>query len=235
MPRNLNKRKRFRGSRKQLFRGNRRNGRKMQLSNLGTVLQPDRIKVTLKVTAFANYAFSDNNLSRLWYGNNCFRPGNGDFNNQPVGLQNYLALYNQYVVTGSTISLELINGSQDQAITGIWIALYPTKASTPISTDVVGAAAQKYVVNRYVGSPIAANKITVKHRMTTTKIFGFNCLTDEDFSGDSTGVDPVKQWFWCVVMSGIDNDPIFPVVQVLIKINYHIQFFNAKNLSMTTV
>jgi len=233
MPRRSNKPRKSKGNRKRQFRRNRRN--KMQLSNLGTVLQPDRIKVTLKVTAFNNYAFTGNNLSRLWYGNNPFRPGNGDFINQPVGLQNYLALYNQYVVTGSTISLELVNGSGDQLITGIWIALYPTKSNTAISTDVVGAAAQKYVVNRYVGSPIAANKITVKHRMSTTKIHGFNCLTDEDFSGYSDGTDPVKQWYWCVVMSGIDNDPIFPTVQVLIKINYQLQFFNAKNLSMTTV
>lgn len=207
----------------------------MQISNLGTTLQPDRIKVNLKVTAFANYPFSTNNISRLWFGNNIYRPGNGDFNQQPVGLQNYLALYNQYVVTGSSIHLELVNGSSDQAITGIWIALYPTKASSPISTDVVSAAAQKYVTNRYVGSPIAANKITVNHRMSTTKIFGFNCLTDEDFSGDEAGNDPVKQWYWCVVMSGIDNDPIFPTVQVLIRINYSVQFFNAKNLAQTTV
>lgn len=192
---------------------------------------PDRLRTTLTVTTFANYSFITNNFSKAYTGNNLKDPWIGDFNSQPIGYVEFITFYQKYVVLSSSIQLEIVNGSSDVAISGIWFALYPSRTSTPIGSTVIDAAAQPYVKNGYVGSPVAANKVTIRHSITTARLLGKNPRFDDDFAGDAS-TNPAIPWFWVLFMSGIDNDPLFPTVQVLIKINYLVEFYDRNTIPM---
>jgi len=182
------------------------------------------LRVALPVTTFLNYSFTGNNFADSFSGNNIKSPGLGDWNMQPLGYAEYMTFYQKYVVTASTIMLELVNGSAEEVL-NVWCALYPSRTQTPIGSTVIDAASQPYVRNGFLGSVIGSSRCKMISSMKTSKLFGFNCITELDYSGDASDA-PKLPWFWILSMSGTDNDPIFPTVQVLLKIVYYVEFFD---------
>jgi len=193
---------------------------------------PDRLRTNLTVATFVNYSFLTNNFNKAYSGNSIKDPGVTDWTQEPVGYTEFMTFYQKFYVVGSRVKLEIVNGSADVAITGIWFALYPSRTSTVIGSTVIDAAAQPYVKNGYVGSSLAANKVTISHQMSTSRLFGFNTKNDIDFSGDTSN-NPNLPWFWVLSMSGIDNDPIFPTVQILIKIDYLVEFYDRNTIPLS--
>lgn len=221
---------------------NNKRKRRNKFSKLGSVrnyqtiqtfrqLVPDRLRVALPVSTFLNYSFTSSNFADTYAGNNIKSPGLGDWLMQPLGYAQYITLYQKYVVTSSTISLEIVNGSADEVL-NVWCALYPSRTSTPIGATVIDAASQPYVRNGFVGSVIGSSRYLLKNSMSTSKLFGFNCITERDFSGDAAN-PPALPWYWILSMSGTDNDPIFPTVQVLLKIVFHVEFFDRNIIAQT--
>lgn len=194
-------------------------------------LVPDRLRVALPVSTFLNYSFVSSNFADTYAGNNIKSPGLGDWTMQPLGYVQYITLYQKYVVTSSTITLELVNGSADEVL-NVWCALYPSRTPTPIGATVIDAASQPYVRNGFLGSVIGSSRCLLRNSMKTSKLFGFNCITERDFSGDAAN-PPALPWYWILSMSGTDNDPIFPTVQVLLKIVFHVEFFDRNIIAQT--
>lgn len=224
-----NGKRRFRKNGK---RGKRRFGTPYQTIGTKRNCVPDRLRTTLTVANFVQYSFSTNNFSDSFSGND-LHVIHASWP-LPIGYSEFLTFYQKYVVISSRIKLEIVNGSSDVAITGIWMALYPSRTSTVVSGTVIDAAAQPYATNGFIGSPLAANKVNMRNGMSTSKLFGYNCRVDEDFSGDASN-SPATPWFWVFSLSGIDNDPIFPTVQVLIKINYLVEFYDRNSIPMTSL
>lgn len=226
-----NGKRRNRRFRKSGRKGNRRFGTPYQTIGTKRNCVPDRLRTTLTVANFVQYSFTTNNFSDSFSGNDLHVIHSG-WTVLPVGYSEFLTFYQKYVVIGSRIKLEIVNGSSDVAITGIWMALYPSRTATVVSGTVIDAAAQPYATNGFIGSPLAANKVNMRNSMSTSRLFGYNSRVDEDFSGDA-GNSPAMPWFWVFSLSGIDNDPIFPTVQVLVKIDYLVEFYDRNTIALT--
>jgi len=128
--------------------------------------------------------------------NGLFNPGGTNFNAQPVGFNEYMALYTKYRVLKSSISLQIINNG-DAAITGAWIVVYPSVVSSSLAGSVATATCQPKSKSVFLGNYQGVGIARLRNQCTSQVAFGESAMLDENFSGDF-GSNPAYKWYWII-------------------------------------
>lgn len=111
---------------------------------------------------------------------------------QPMGYDQYSAIYDYYYVYSASISLHVINFDA----TPVEVAIHASETLVP-PTSLTWTRELPYT--RFMTVPGSAgggvNRRALKMRMATRKLFGKATKDEEDFSASGTD-DPLKPWFY---------------------------------------
>jgi len=215
------------------MKNKRRSGRKLskrpnfnnfqRVQTMRTIV-PDRLRTKMTVVAADIYSFGSSAVFGTHYsGNRVDEPGSGRWSLQPAGFIDWMHFYNNYVCYASNIKLQIVNASEDQLLTA-WIAIYPSQGADGLNSgNYIDGASQPYSRKGFVGAITAMDKVTISNGMSTSKIYGFNCFGDDDFSG-IVDTGPEREWYWQIACSGTDNDPVFPILKLMVNITFMLNF-----------
>lgn len=181
------------------------------------------------------YVFN-NTRNAVGIGGNVFR-GNGAFDpdfsgigSQPMGFDQYGALFRRYRVIGSKV--KVMAASRDGAET-IGMYVVPLTTSAPASTSIKGYIEQQYCKTNYMGRADGSSKAMLTHQMSTSKIRGVAMTAirnDSEYSGPIGG-NPNLQWYWSVGFYDLSGNLGTVTVDYQVEITYMVEFFDRDALT----
>lgn len=227
-------RKTHRGRRKNVRRrSNRRGARRGKISTLvlkGPSIVPDRMFTKLKynLTRTLDPAPAAATVTYAFRGNSLYDPEYSVGGQQPMGYDQWTALYNQYRVHASSISIKFMSTSSTEAGGFTKIVLFPS--TTPASGSYSGNNEQPYSRSIFLANN-GINQGYLRGKMLTKKMLGIKSVAyDEDLAG-VTGSDPAKQWYWILYGSSINDLANIAGVYMDIKVTYFTEFFGRVQLA----
>jgi len=170
-----------------------------------------------------------NNYSnrRLIRGNDIFDPQSTSGTASCTGFQQWCAqtgLYQEFLVHGSKIRVDLINNSPTRSISA---ALYPIMESNATQTNIYGPQ-QPYVRNSFVGTSAGNNKIVLKNFMKTKKMIGCKDLSDDNLNYGQYNASPNPANIWCWALDCLYSDGNITdaqnTVDLKVEVTYYVQF-----------
>ncbi len=148
---------------------------------------------------------------------------------QPMGFDQLMALYENYIVFGCKAVVKFVNISLGQAEC---YTEWSTDASAAANPDTVRERA--YTQQRLVGTANAGNSIKhVKTYMSTKKMFGLKTLgaSNTGYIGNATtDILTGQQYFLYLYALNLDSAASVKVVAET-KLTYYVKFFNRIELS----
>jgi len=164
-------------------------------------------------------------VSFLVSGNGLFNPDTGA--GQPLGFDQWMALYLRYRCIASSIEVSLANvGTTNPSANGD-IVIYPSLHGSGLST-LTAASSQPYVTRRTGNFAYNMNGgKPLKSHMSTSVIHGVSkqtVLADDTYSGDSAA-NPTRGWNWIVSLESADGTTT-SVYYVEITVTYLVDFYN---------
>lgn len=158
--------------------------------------------------------------------NSAYDPdASGPSASQPVGYDQWAAMYRDYQVLGCAYDGEL-SGDQAAASPGVF-CVYPS--FTLSTSNLNSATSQPYAKSLVVSASGGSNKRIrrIKHFMRTKKLVG-RSTSSVNYAATTTS-DPSAVWYWVQVfgtMDGVTNAEYF----LRVKITYYIKFWNRRAL-----
>lgn len=182
-------------------------------------LQPDTFYVRLKLVDVINPSPGTVSYDFLVVGNDLLDPLGLAI--QPAGFDQYKALYNNYQVLGSSLT---VTAQTFTNITGFYIGTYPSRTTSVIPLrDMMGLPYAKYKTGAStLGGP---GVVTVSNYMRTKKFIG-RSVDDVDYTAAITGT-PTRVWYWHVHALNADNTTNI-VMSWILKMNFYVKFWNRK-------
>lgn len=212
MPRN-NKRN-FK-NRKQNKRSKRSNGNSLIARCTKSVSMPEMYRL-FEVSELFSMQGTDGVFSTSLIANSLFNPGGTNFNAQPVGFNEYMALYTKYRVLKCSLKMQCVNNG-DATVNGVWIVTYPSVVSTSLAGSVATATCQPKSKSRFLGNYQGMGITMLRNECTSHIAFGESAMLDENFSGDF-GSSPAYKWYWIIQQFSVGSDDVN--IQVLIKMQF---------------
>lgn len=166
----------------------------------------------------------------VFRGNGAFDPDQSGIGSQPMGFDQYGALFRRYRVTGSKI--RVLAASRDGAET-VGMYVVPLTTSAPSSTSIKGYTEQQYCKTAHMGRADGCSKTSLTHQMTSSKIRGVAMSAirnDSEYSGPIGG-NPNLQWFWAVGFYDLSGQGGTVTVDYQVEITYMIEFFDRDSLT----
>ncbi len=167
---------------------------------------------------------------QVFTANGLFDPDITGTGHQPRGFDQFMALYDKYVVVSSSITLKARNSlNRRMSILGIRISESPTDYDATNT----GIVEKKGGIFRFV-RPMEAGSITMKQAFNTKKWFRYRgdlgAETDDagDFQALATA-NPTKQAYFQITSArcqGTDNNP----VNLVGWIDYRVMLVNPKKI-----
>lgn len=199
-------------------------------------LMPDKIYVKLDYdTAYEQTVSSGSPWNHLFRGNSLFDPDYTGTGNQPIGFVQWSALYKNYTVYGSriTIDIQLSETFVDwEHMTFEYIVFPETVGSTVTSGNFRRYAEQKYCKRGFANYQKGGYKLT--NYMTTAKIFGRNpsaITAEQNYTGSSTS-NPLIEWWWNIAVRDVKPTGSVPII-VRAKITYYAEMSNNPALTQS--
>ena len=162
---------------------------------------PRKILVTLNyATSYLPTAIL---FDKIFQANSCYDPDFSGSGHQPMGFDQWMALYSRYRVHASTIRVTTINKSTTVSTLPDCV-VYPTTQTTA-STGTEEAA--EMVDNKESTSGVATGPAedTVYRRATTCGVIGVDSINNSsEFSGSAIA-NPTTPWYWRVVHDNGDG------------------------------
>lgn len=160
--------------------------------------------------------------------NGMYDPDQSGVGHQPLGFDQFMALYNHWTVYSSKITVWFANLSSTashSALVGIKL-----DDDTTINGDPSTVAEHDGCVYRFIGnSNNAPAALTLS--FSGAKWFGDRMkLSADPFMGDSTA-DPTEQAFFHIFCSGTNTTVDIGNVDIYYTITYHAKFIEPKTLS----
>lgn len=188
------------------------------------LIVPDRHRVKLKyyTTAVVNTAapaYTD--LS----GNSVYDPLASAGGTQPVGYDQWAALYSTYVVLASAIKSVYISGS---AVAAKLVLIPTTTDSLSIAQSVTELAQNNYAKTGYTGNTGGGHDLCrQKHYMSTSEIIGVSPsrVIDDPNLSSATTTNPASRWYWCHAIQAMDGSSVV-TGRVDYVVTYYVEFFN---------
>lgn len=202
----------------------------------GTVGIPDSIRTILRITGTIAPATTLGNLySYQFRGNSCYDPDYTGTGAQPTYFDNYMNMYNSYVVLSSKLRLEVINVTSNN--NPVLVGAYPAY-NTSLGTTALDCASMRYASALSSVNSGNAVKSTLSLSMSTAQQFGIPeeaVITDDLYSGTGTSSPAAAQtWYWTVFAQAEAGTSTLSGV-IRWTIDYDVKFFDpvVANLSAT--
>ncbi len=185
---------------------------------------PDNTRVRLHYEDMFNLAPAAAYATHTFRGNSVYDPDYTATGHQPRYFDHYSSVYERYKVLGSSIRVDLINGS---ATSGVVYTLCPL--TDPISPNTLDDVSElpRTKISEIV--PIASRlNRQLSHSMRTTVILGLprNTIADQDFSALITN-NPNSIWYWNLSVFSVDNTTNVGV-SVRVSIVFDVIFYDRK-------
>lgn len=170
----------------------------------------EAIQLDPGIASAASYVFAANGL---------FDPNITGVGHQPAGYDQYMLLYNEYVVTRSWIKIVVTNtDATSQQIVGI---SFLDKATT--STD-----ARKYIEQgscKWTGIDVykSGSVVTLTHECDLRKVSTQDIFTEDNFTG-TVGANPTDTHYWHLWGAPMDLATNTALLNVIVEIQYEVYF-----------
>lgn len=196
---------------------------------------PDRYycKLNFQVDVVVSTGAASWELSTALLGNSLFEPMAST--HQPTGFDQLSALYKQYCVMGSKISArvtstQLIGATQNTLLCGpediIRAAVVPYNASTLGTVNNSEVPYVRMATVAPAGSGDTTTK-TIKHYMSTAKIFGTKDVMGDDQYAAVTTANPAKIWYWVLRALNVSGRATLNTT-IQCRVTYYAWFFDRK-------
>lgn len=140
-----------------------------------------------------------------------------------VELQN---LYSSYRVSSSTLKVEANSVDATRASTIVVVPLNNDPGAAPTQATVQSWVANPYAIYKANGTA-GASTTSIRHRMSTEKIFGSLSVYFDDNFASLVTTSPVNNWYWAV---GIITPAAIATtaynINVLTDLEMDVEFFN---------
>lgn len=177
----------------------------------------------VKLRYSERYTFDTGVLqAQIMSGNSVYDPDYTSVtNHQPLGLDQYAALYNKYRVLGSSCKVKLISSSS--AAGGMLSA--SLTASNHIDTDssIHDAAERSNTKTRLFGSASGNSLAFLSKYKSTRAMLGDTAKSDRSQSAITT--NPADQWYWILQVGSVDEATTISGM-ALITVTYYVKFFD---------
>jgi len=180
----------------------------------------ETVSVNPVVTAMADYIFRGNTLTT---------PNAVAAGHQPYGFDQLMAMYNQYTVVGSKVSVTFSN----QVDTPLFVGVAVRDNATSLNGIVPAVMLEQPGINLKLVSPVASAKpYTMSRGLSVKKFFGLRSVVgDADYSGDAANDASKLAYFHVVVGPQLATD-IAPV-SMTVTIDYYAVFSAPKALAQS--
>lgn len=195
---------------------------------------PDRLFVKLVYRESVSFSGSGTLEDNVYRGNSLFDPNLTGAGGQPMGFDQWSALYASYTVMGSTI--EVTGQFNSGTGTGARVGVTPTNFSTVYgTTDYDRAEEQPYTRScaLTMGAAGIGQSRPLKSYMSTAKMIGVvqPAVQIEDAYGALVSANPTNTWFWhCWTYPPAGGDKS---VIVNVKITYFAVFETRNQLAVS--
>lgn len=239
MPRRKVPRRRPAGHKKRrrsAWRSKRRGGSKATTTVMrGPSGFPDRIRVKLNYYALEQATLSAGVAAYLQYrGNSVYAPRYTS-GHQPYAYDQWCSFYTKYRVLGSSIRVTPGWGGTDftgsTSVNGIAVAVVPAPTDVAPGSEILEQPYSRYKTG-YVAE---SNRLTVKHYMSTAKIFGVNrqAVHDEDNYAAAYNASPSDVWFWYVYVYNPFGTTDNMYMSFNVKLTYYVEFYRRYTMSQS--
>lgn len=146
--------------------------------------------------------------------NGLFDPNITGVGHQPVGFDQYMAMYNEYVVVGSTIKVSYATGSSVNQVCGISLLDFATTTTDPRVYVENGNTVWSTLGTANSGRDV----LHLTHEADISKFSTQDIITEDGFSGTS-GANPDDTHFYHVWVCAADagSDPTITLLNVEIR------------------
>lgn len=205
------------------YKGRRRNKMRYTVSRI--IGQPDSAYVKLRYLQTVQKTPIGFVANHIFRGNSCFDPDFTSGGGQPVGFDQYAAMYNDYEVTGSSIRIKLINNS---ALSAVGCVVYPSLSSSLIGYD--DSMGNSYAKNIICGNINSTPIRQMSSFMRTKKLVGRTTASVNYAARIDT--NPASPWFWNIEFKSTDNTSSLQL-SVQVTLIFYVKFWN--RVSMTDI
>lgn len=197
---------------------------------------PDRVMVKLPYLALTGgdtVGFFDYQYRH----NGCFDPEVAIGGHQPLAFDQWMSLYENFVVTGCKIRCDIAPHSA-QDTTPFYTLLSANNNTTSINTEVLVQAAieDKQRTTSPGIAQVAMRPVIIKRYFGTAKLYGIRkdgIMTDSGYWGDNA-TDPANPTRWHLVTFPFNYDvasTYSPSIKV--QLTYYVTFLNRKELAIS--
>lgn len=186
--------------------------------------------ITVRLTYATSYTISSGlQFDKIMSGNGLFDPDVSGTGHQPLGFDEWMALYDRYRVLASTCTVTTINNTAS-AGNNIQTTLIPTNQQTAIANDDEAEELPDSTENT-AGVSTGPAEDTVSRSMQTSYMVGVpNIRYSTEYSGTNSA-NPVQQWYWRVFHASVNASAITAFVNINIK--YTVEFYQKRMLSQS--
>lgn len=187
--------------------------------------QPDRLFVKLKYTENLVLTTAGGNTHYVYSGNSVFDPNVTGGGSQPMGYDEYSALYTRYNV--HSCAIRVTAASTDAVPT--YITLLPHADSSGFADLRTSIA---HPNSRWKIIPASASTTrTIKHYSTTRKMLQIKDMSDHINSTAATTTNPTTRWYWILTFANTDAGNL--ALDMIVELTYYVEFSRPKELAMS--
>lgn len=165
-------------------------------------------------------------FDKIMSGNSLFDPDVSGAGHQPLGFDEWMAIYGRYRVLGSQCTVNTINNSTT-ANGNVTSTLVPTISAGAIPNDENAEELPDATEDNAGLVTGSAEDRLVRSMQTTTMVGVPNIRYSPDYSGN-VGSSPAQQWYWRIFHASVDASTMNCFVNVTII--YTCEFYQKKLL-----
>lgn len=190
---------------------------------------PDRMMVCLPYHAAPTVSAIGPTSAWVFRGNGIFDPDFTGVGAQPVGYDQWAAIYTRYRVYSSHCEVNVVNPS---ATEGLQVAVAPaTTASVTLSNE--SFAAKPYVKKAYTGRSTGVDTVTIDNFQSTKKMLGVKDIQYSPEYGAGIASNPSSQWYWQIQIGHQDNANALANTTMRVTIKYFVEFYDRADLELS--
>lgn len=191
-------------------------------------LAPDAMYTVLKWSNTYQLAAAPGNRLVI-RGNSLFDPGFTTGSTQPVGFDQWAAIYNFYRVLWSKITVSYVG--RTSATDNQLISVYPSLSSNPFTTSYDANASQAYGKSKIYQAG-NSEPIYLSIYMTTKKIYGDRSDNDAVYQAATT-TNPSSPWYWVCDIVQFSGGNADTTSYIKVDVSYGARFEGRASLAMS--
>lgn len=180
----------------------------------------DNLEFTSPTGSVALYRFSANGL---------YDPNITGTGHQPMYFDEYMALYNQYVVLGSKITVKIGYASSGNVNPATAVVIMANDNTTTTSTSIGGVTEQSQVSRTVMLDPF--NYKTISKTYSAKRAFGGNPMALDNLRGTAS-TNPTNDWYFDIKYQTIHGSTAASLV-AYVEIDYYVCFTELKDIGQS--